>query len=245
MEFTLVTQSSESRLWLMKHHGDRWKGNISIAVLSNRTREMVFSDMERLWNCASGQVEVTTLNAPEEDYPVNQLRNLALRMVKTTHFICIDVDFWVSTNLQATLISNEIRNTFAKDYKLALVVPAFQLDNGVCEEGSKEKCHRKDLDSMPSTTEELFPMLKERVITKKRRDHNKYGWRVTPFKEKVFPLAQNATLYAEWFKQGLGDLVQIPCVQSRVYEPYVATRYCRDMPQSRIYIIQLVFVMKK
>jgi hypothetical protein len=230
MAFTLVTQSSENRLWLMKHHCDRWKGKISIAVLSNRTREKVSRDMESLWNCAPGQVEVTTLNAPEEDYPVNQLRNLALRQVKTTHFMYTDIDFWVSPNLHDTLMSKDIRKAFAKDYKLALVVPAFQIENGVCEKGSKEKCHQRDLDSMPSTTEQLFPLLKERVITKKWSKHNEYDWRATPFQEKVFPTAHNATLYSKWFQQGLGELVQIPCVQSGVYEPYVATRYCRDMP---------------
>ena len=37
IDFTLVTQLSNDRLWMMKHHCDRWKSQISLAILTNRT----------------------------------------------------------------------------------------------------------------------------------------------------------------------------------------------------------------
>ena len=65
-------------------------------------------------------------SAANVSYPINALRNAALRAVRTTHYIVLDVDLWPSAGLHAAVLSAPpllLRRRYA-----ALVVPAFQLD---------------------------------------------------------------------------------------------------------------------
>jgi len=39
-----------------------------------------------------------------------------------------------------------------------------------------------------------------------------------------------STLYQNWFAQEEGYLLDLPCVRSNRYEPYMAFRYCQDLP---------------
>ena len=60
-----------------------------------------------------GGVDVALLDASIHgswnDYPVNELRNLALRAVRTTHILYLDVDFWPSEHLYDTIMGNRTR----------------------------------------------------------------------------------------------------------------------------------------
>ena len=255
--FTLVTQTSMSRLWLMKHHCELWKGPISVAVLvppsdknsqfssSNNNSTIIIqtiqNQLETKYGCSQSQVTVSILNRvgfTENDYPVNHLRNIALRHVQTTHIMYVDIDFWPSSNLYDTLSNtNYIKREFINDPKLALVVPAFQFTNGLCKLGNpgpdrKTKCRQRDIQTIPTTKEQLLPMLNQTVVLQQYRKYNETDYRVTPFQEKVFRIAHNTTLYDVWYtkQRSVGSLHTLPCVQSGVYEPYLATRYCRDMP---------------
>ena len=37
-------------------------------------------------------------------------------------------------------------------------------------------------------------------------------------------------MYKEWLLQEDGSLLEIPCLKSNRYEPFVVVRYCRDLP---------------
>jgi len=135
VSFTLVTQVSEDRLWLITQHCQRWApGHISVAVFTNQTVETLwkeFSILEtRYGRCLPDQLSISVLpseNYGRDNYPVNKLRNLALQQVKTSHIMYVDSDFFVSPNLLSVLNNNTIREKFARDPKLALVVPALQI----------------------------------------------------------------------------------------------------------------------
>ena len=247
--FTLVTQTSMNRLWLMKHHCELWSGPISMAVLvendsasksatsTTSSASSIQNDLRTKYGCKPNQVTVSILDKQgfsEDDYPVNHLRNLALSGVKTTHIMYIDIDFWPSANLYDTLHNNTstIKDEFMKDSKLALVMPAFQLENGICSLGSKEKCSERDINSMPKTKKDLMPLLTQEVILRQKGKWKDIDKRVTPFRLKVFPQGHNSTNYDIWYNKQLtpGDLHTLPCVQSGVYEPYLAVRYCKDTP---------------
>jgi len=72
IDFTLVIQCSEDRLWMMKYHCDRWTNHISLAVLSNRTNEYVFDGLVDN-GCDPDLLHIEVLNSTfyaYDDYPV-------------------------------------------------------------------------------------------------------------------------------------------------------------------------------
>ena len=111
VDFTLVTQLSQDRLWMMKHHCERFPHAISIAVYSNATLSETWDELKEM-GCDLTLVTATVIDARRvgspEDYPVNILRNAELEKVKTTHIIYVDVDFWLSKGLYDILQSETI-----------------------------------------------------------------------------------------------------------------------------------------
>ena len=136
VSFTLVTQVSSDRLWMMEQQCQRWKYNnqtyypISLAVLTNDTQATVRQQLRNMGCDVDSIVTVQTLSAklfPYDDYPVNVLRNLALNAVQTSHVVYIDIDFWITRDLSAILQLPEVIGLLAADPKATLVIPAFML----------------------------------------------------------------------------------------------------------------------
>jgi Glycosyl-transferase for dystroglycan len=136
VSFTLVTQVSSDRLWMMEQQCRRWNYNnetfypISLAVFTNDTTANVQLQLRQLGCDVDNVVAVQTLSAklfPYDDYPVNILRNLALKAVQTSHVVYIDIDFWISQDLPAALQLPEVMDLLAQDPKATLVIPAFML----------------------------------------------------------------------------------------------------------------------
>jgi hypothetical protein len=148
----------------------------------------------------------------DTDYPVNILRNMALSRVTTSHVMYADVDFWESTDLHAILHLPTTRQALAMDPKLALVVPAFQL-NRQCWEW--RECPEENIPRMPHNLNELAKTIKEK--------------RGAPF-DPTNRGGHGSTLYMEWIKQEPGNRLNLPCIRSNRYEPYLAFRYCRELP---------------
>lgn len=218
VSFTLVTQSSNDRLWMMKHHCDRW-GNItpmSVAILTNRTHDEILDELVRL-GCDTSQIALQILSSdsyPQDEYPINVLRNLALSAVTTSHVMYADIDFWESQDLRDLLHLRSIRQALAEDHKRALVVPAFQLFRQ-CHEW--RECPENNIPRMPRTRHDLMLLIK-----------SKNGSQFDPTNRG----GHGSTLYGTWVKtqKEPGSLIDIPCVYSNRYEPYLAFRYCRDLP---------------
>ncbi|OEU11690.1 hypothetical protein FRACYDRAFT_157236, partial [Fragilariopsis cylindrus CCMP1102] len=222
IDITLVTQLSQDRLWMMKYHCERYGPNsISIAVYTNKTLEDVKTELVDL-GCptTTATVSVVVLNAESHgtawnDYPVNKLRNLALRAVRTTHILYIDIDFWTSANLYNTLVHNpQIKQQLYQDPKLVLVIPAFQLQRiSNCTDETKD-CRTEHVPLMPHTFQELSEGIQNKKIT--IFDPTNRG-------------GHGSTDYAKWFQQPSGSLSPIDCLKSHRYEPFVVIRYCREI----------------
>jgi len=135
VSFTLVSQTSLERLWLMKHHCQRWKvpNPISIAIFlppnsssTQYTPESIVQELNERWECQVHiRMTITILigTSPMDRYPVNLLRNLAIQGVRTTHFAYTDLDFLISDGLYDDLMS--AAPYIAKDPYAAIVIPAF------------------------------------------------------------------------------------------------------------------------
>ena len=52
---------------------------------------------------------------------------MAISAVKTSHIVYADIDFWPSADLHDILSKNEMKERFAKDAKLATIIPVFQM----------------------------------------------------------------------------------------------------------------------
>jgi hypothetical protein len=218
VSYTLASQLSDDRVWMVRHHCERWGGEnpISIAVFTDRAHGDVMSELTSA-GCSDERltlqvVEKTRYDPDGTEYPVNLLRNLALSAVRTSHVVYADVDFWPSSDLHAVLSNVAVRERFASDGRLAGVVPAFQMYRR-CREYAD--CRERNVPSMPATKGELIGMIVEKAAS--AFDPTNRG-------------GHGSTRYETWCDQGEGTFVDLGCIRSNRYEPYVAIRHCAEMP---------------
>lgn len=217
LSFTLVSQLSFDRIWMLPQHCERWGNHpISVAVFSNRNASEVKADAVSK-GCSEEHLIVQTVSRAKYDptgteYPVNILRNLALSAVKTSHVVYADVDFWPASNLYSILTQDAVKERFASDPYLASVIPAFQM---VRQCKAWRDCKEKNIPVMPKNKEALLQLVNQRKASS-FDPTNKGG--------------HGSTKYVTWRGQDEGNFVDLPCIQSNRYEPYLAIRYCSDLP---------------
>jgi hypothetical protein len=201
---------------MMEHHCQRWKHAISIAIyvgsddtISIITKDSIIQELVSM-GCRD-DIRVTLVSGySEQEYPVNVLRNRALDTVTTSHVVYLDVDFWPSVDLYDVLQQHaEILQT---DPQQALVIPAFQL-NRQCREW--KDCRENNIPLMAQQKNELLDL----VVAHKG----------SPF-DPTNVGGHGSTRYQDWLTQKTDELVEIPCVLSNRYEPYLVFRYCRELP---------------
>jgi hypothetical protein len=216
INFTLVTQCDENRVLLAATQCTRWKGPLSLAVLTNRTSHDIIETLVNAGRgCKREQIMVHTVppdNFVMKEYPANHLRNLAVRGVQTSHLVHLDVDFLPSVNLETTLQDDLVRKSLAEDYKHALVIPNFQYKPVCGRTKGKNNCTDEELlQRMPQSKDDLMQLETQ---------------------GEAF-IAHGSTNYTHW-KHEEGEetilLNVIPCLDSHHYEPYLVVQNCREMP---------------
>ena len=235
IDVTLVTQLRIDRLWMMQYHCQRWNHKISLIVYSQNDNKMTMDVLQNKlvheYMCSPNHIDRVQLyhGHKDEDYPVNKLRNLAISAISTTHFLYIDVDFWVSTNLNSSLITvlrekkyqSKRTKINPNESQLAIVVPAFQIHRG-CRE--YKDCRSENLQNMPDNVLDLIQSIKDRNCLP-FDPTNKHG--------------HGSTMYKEWLESQLkeqvtgiplDEMIALPCIHSDRYEPYVVVRYCDTLP---------------
>ena len=215
VSYTLVSQVSWDRLWMVGYHCERWGDNpISMAVLSDRSSDHIKARLIRE-GCYEPGLTVQVVSKSKYDptgkeYPVNILRNMAISAVKTSHIVYVDIDFWPSADLHKILSNNETKERLAKDAKLATIIPAFQMF-WRC----KEDCHEENIAVMPEDKDSLINlMMKRRASTFDQTNIGGHG----------------STKYSTWWDQSPATFVDLPCINSNRYEPYLTFRYCSELP---------------
>lgn len=217
VSFTLVSQLSNDRLWMIPYHCERWGDNpISIVVFTDRTAADVKSELISN-GCSEESLTIRTVKRSQFDpdgteYPVNLLRNLAMSAVKTSHILYADVDFWPSSDL-FTIISNEtIKERLASDSKLAAIIPVFQMER-MCRE--YKDCRETNIPKMPRHKKGLMWLLGR---------HGAHSF------DPTNKGGHGSTKYKTWKKQETSTFVDLTCIKSNRYEPYLALRYCSELP---------------
>ena len=217
VSYTLVSQLSNDRVWMVQYHCERWGDNpISIAVFTDRSADEVKSELVSL-GCSEQNLTVQTVSKTRYDpsgkeYPVNLLRNLAFSAVKTSHITYADIDFWPASDLHSILDDETTKERLASDSKLATVLPVFQM-NRRCKDYID--CRDLNIPQMPKNKEELINLIRKKAAS--TFDPTNVG-------------GHGSTKYITWRDQKIGTFVDLPCITSNRYEPYLTVRYCSDLP---------------
>lgn len=220
LSITLVSQTSEERIWMIEHLCDRWAGPLAISVHVRGSPHKVMAvhqRADRLAACGStsGEPRLTLevlRGKKEEAYPINKLRNLAISRVTTTHMLLVDIDLWPSAELYAVLLNAlnadapvdpaEDGPAFTlREAKLAIIAPAFELSASAFEHLQAEALAPK----VPRT----FSALKD--------CHAKGNCFI--FKKSTN--THRSTDYERWWQQRGVGAYQVGCFDSIRYEPYV------------------------
>ena len=215
VSFTLATQSTPERLWMLKFVCQRWRGPIVIAVYTDGT-----TAIEKEKDCGD-RVSYRILSASHSTfkdaaaYPVNTLRNEAIKGVKTSHFLLADVDLWPDSSLlrRLHLVAKTTPDLF-RDPQRAVVIPAFAREvktdcsssTAARDSGANyrmRECYR-EAELMPST----FDDLKDCIIKKECHVFDRYNQD-----------GHGTTDYKAWLRQT--KVRHVPCFLSNRYEPYV------------------------
>jgi len=217
--FSLAIALPENQISMLSHHCKQWgvAAPISIAVWTDLSPEEVMKKILsfKYNECRAEQMTIATLSTYHEhpttyiEYPLYKLRNLAIQGIQTTHVISLDIYIWASVDLYETLNTPSIVQELSKNSHLAIVLPAFEVKNKKCSS------HKKCIKHIPATFESLVMKLSEKSV------------------DLMDPLdfsRQGSTQYRSWIKQTYGQLVDINCVSSNYYEPFLAVRYCEDLP---------------
>ena len=223
VDFTLVTHISLSRIMVMKHHCDRWKHRMSIAVATHRST-MAVTDALEVLGCNMDLITISrVLYDPlidvDEDYPVNKLRNVAMSAVKTSHAVVVDADFVLSED--AYDVFTEQRTVLAENHKTALLIPAFEL--------------RSFCPDCTEIHEQLLPRTKKRLLRYYDGEVAADGTLLVEPTASQFDARGNvdghgSTRYDDWVSQDAHGVLPIECINSDRYEPYLVVRNCADLP---------------
>lgn len=142
-ELTFVSQVSMDRLTVLEQSLRTWNGPISISIyvpINNSTKQI--QDWQRLYinkkilllNISLEKSSIILLPSSNlSQYPINLLRNLAVKMVKTRFMFLVDADFQPSPNLEINFLNslakyhpNYLRTHDSNGCRIAFVVPAFE-----------------------------------------------------------------------------------------------------------------------
>ena len=143
-QVTFVSQVSMDRLVILEQSLRTWNGpvSISIHVLTNNSTNGRIQDWQRLYiNKKIGSLKIsfeksTIILVPSvnlQHYPINVLRNLAIKMVQTRFMFLVDADFQPSPNLETNFLNtlNKYHSSYLRQHdtngcRIAFVVPAFE-----------------------------------------------------------------------------------------------------------------------
>ncbi len=232
VSFTLTTQLSPDRLWIMKHQCERWPSPLPIAIAiylppdteSDETSRLI-NHLENELHCDLTRMHITLFHASplsaKDQYPVNVLRNLALKSISTTHAVYIDSDFLISNGLHNDLMSTTT-HVLANDSRVAVVIPAFDYRPN-CKINKQKRilaCLKTEWDTIPKRYEDILALLDKTDLPRVDR-----GFQTIHGKNKY----HGTTLYKKW-TQNQSIAIPIPCIKTATYEPYLAIRVCRDLP---------------
>ncbi|GFU20863.1 LARGE xylosyl- and glucuronyltransferase 1 [Nephila pilipes] len=210
---TLVTQVSMERLATLERSLQLWEGPVSLViyVATKQHSEKSSFEWQRLYIqkklkniklASSSHVTLVFGDLKNGDYPINALRNIAIRQVKSKYMFLLDADFQPSPYFQQKFSAAVKHSNF--NQKAAFVVPAFEYI---------ELPQRSD--NAPQTKEELLQLL-----------HREEPF-ILPFRISESSESHRITDYWKWYRADKSYSLNTFCDK---YEPYVILRKTSAVP---------------
>lgn len=128
VEKAAFVHSRESRISFFKYLLPRWKGSLCphfiisrpliVTILVNSTRIVQVKKQLKAANLPPSTEVILMVASPKSPhfshFPINRLRNIAIRHVTTSHFLVLDMDLWPSRNPRFHVSPSEhLRHTHA------------------------------------------------------------------------------------------------------------------------------------
>lgn len=202
-DVTLVVHLSLDRLQVLDELAFQWRGPISAALYLSELETNLFLESVRNSENLARRKNIGYHLAFRDhgfNYPINKLRNIALKNAITPYVFLSDIDFLPQANLydylRLTITEMTTRNGVNPLAKRALVVPAFE-----------NLQYKFD-----------FPSNKIELLTQLNMGS------VSVFRGQIWPQGQAATDYARWRTSTKPYRVE----WEPEYEPFVVTS--RDVP---------------
>lgn len=212
---TLVTQTDVSRLSYLAHGASRFGGPIVAAVLlpsrqplASVLRGRVLGDHVTLVGVDAAAAAAALHPSVNQSYPINLLRNAALRAVATTHYVVLDVDLWPSDALYDALLAAPA--TLLRRKYAALVLPAFQLELPPPEAGADQEAVEASAAGAASAAAYYEAAFGQVPATLDELRHCVDAHRCSTFYAASSPETHSSTPYEQWWKAPRGSEVRSP-----------------------------------
>ena len=161
-KITLVIQCSLDRMWILRETCHRWRDPIIVVVYCTN-KEPSFDEWKALCPQLTVVPYVPKSTEKEWHYPVNQMRNLGLDFVQTSHVVVMDADFVPSQDLDQTIrvvLEDRRHQRMVAESRLpdenhdAIVIPAFERV-GDCSTQNCTQFLSTNSSFLPNTIHEL------------------------------------------------------------------------------------------
>lgn len=152
------------------------------------------------------------------EYPVNALRNRAIALVQTSHYLVVDVDMWPSEGLHRRLTTDSRLLSLLQNSRTALVVPTVRRESKKCEfpinRHSLERCRIQHESKMPRTKTELRTCMESKECG---------------LFDPKNPQGHSTEDIARWFTET--EPRPVECIKGSRWEPYVVLRNAPSTPR--------------
>lgn len=130
-DVTILIQMTLERFNTLIEVAHRWSGPLSI-VLYVPQNDYFVTEIKRLYNkheVLQKYADIHILYEEESRYPINHLRNLAMKYARTQYVLTLDVDFIPNPDMREQLreATSRLKESSTRE---ALVIPAFEVPSG-------------------------------------------------------------------------------------------------------------------
>ncbi|KNB44710.1 hypothetical protein JH06_3186 [Blastocystis sp. subtype 4] len=214
--FTIVTIASSNRIFMLPFLQQRWKGPIICVLYSNSLNEIMQIENELSQVQLRRNVQLIVYNVTEDcysfsNYPINVLRNIGISLVRTTHYIMLDIDAWPAWNVEEEMM--RIPDFILRDPDSVIILPIFFFNYYYINPSNCMTINNcTDLQRMPATKSELTSCILK--------------WQCRRTKKGLYT---HDYICADWFVLN-GTIAQLNCLRSIGQEPYVLLRHSPSTP---------------
>ncbi|XP_054162377.1 xylosyl- and glucuronyltransferase LARGE2s-like [Oppia nitens] len=209
---TFVTQSSMDRLIVLERSLQSWTGPVSLSIYIpiNNLNEGI-QEWHRIYitkklrnlNLTDDSNVNLVVGLEGDDYPINALRNIAIKHVKTKFMFISDADFQPCPQFNQRFLSIYLNNKYKS--KTLFIIPAFEY----------LEAPQKD-DPIPKNKEELMQLIHRQTPI------------VQPFRQFESSDAHRLTNYWKWYYAT--DTYPVMAFQDK-YEPYIVVEKTDNFPE--------------